>query len=401
MLATGGCPERDVGSLRITAGTVRRSLAVALALVGSACSLTPSSPIPGASSDPITLKPIPVSTVLIALKCQVETGLTRIQDLKDRLRRLGDPSYEIFDLRKGDATFTGKTTVIGTDDGEVSIVIPTGISTITPNVGGKLTATATEEISRKFSLGTEVDVSICNRPELSEGEIVVGSFVSDRMVAAFQDSLAVPIRRVPDIDEKTGLQKIDQMTGLPKKKPLPFGPALQNTEISITATFSVQRTLEAGIDANVLFSSTNSSSPTLTPGIAFVNDEKGDYTINVTFPMTTSDPGDGQRFYRCVRKANETYCLESPYDEKEHEVLVNDRGDSRRFYQCFQTDGTIRCLESPYIKERYSRLLPGIVEEEGAPQGLLRTPPSVTEFDLEATDPPPLGYEVERGPSAF
>lgn len=340
-----------VGSFAGLDANTFRCIALSLiSFIAASCSLVPQSSIPGGSSDPITLKPIPLSTVLIALKCQVEQGLERIEAQKQNLARNGDPRWQSFQLRDGTVTFTGKTTTVGTDDADISIAIPVGISTVTPSVGGKLTGTATEEISRAFGIGTDVKLSICGHAVIRDEGINVGTFFSDRMVAAFNDTLAIPEY------SRNARQSV------------PFGPSLRNNELKLAANFSVQRTLEAGVKAEVLFSSTNSSSPTLTPGIAFANDAKGEYAITVTFPMLASDKGDNRRFYQCVRKGAVTYCLEAPYVEEKHRdrLTILSAEDADIF-------GTLR--------------QPDLPEPEGR----------------EPTDelPPPFELLIEEGPVAF
>ena len=124
---------------------------LALAFIVSACSLTPESSIPGEKPNPVTLKPFAVTTVLSALKCQIDRGFVEIEK-KQALRAKGDPRARSFNLLKGSATFSGKTTTVGTDDGNISIIIPTGISEITPNIGGKFVSTSTQFVTRNFSV---------------------------------------------------------------------------------------------------------------------------------------------------------------------------------------------------------------------------------------------------------
>ncbi len=287
--------------------SIRGIFIVAATISGSACSLVPGSPIPGGETNPVTLKPIHVTTVLSALKCQVDRGIKMVEKRKNELRANGDPRADTFNLLEGTATFSGKTTIVGTDDGDVSILIPTGISEVTPNFGGKFTSTATEDVARKFGVGNETDdVSICDHKTLKDSGVVVGTFIADRMLAAFNDTAKIPLRR----NAEGAL--------------VSYGPKLQNTELKITATFNVQRVLDAGVKAKVLFSSTNPSSPTLSPGIAFINDEKGEYSISVTFPMLAADTGDKRRFFQCIHPGGATYCLEVPYVEKKHKDIFPD-----------------------------------------------------------------------------
>jgi hypothetical protein len=266
------------------------------------------------------------------------------------LIRDGSPRWQSFQLRDGTVTFTGKTTVVGTDDADISIAIPIGISTVTPNVGGKLTGTATEEISRTFGIGTDVKLSMCDHPVLRRDKIEVGTFFADRMVAAFNDTLAIPEYKRSDMAS------------------IPFGPSLRNNELKLSANFSVQRVLDAGVKAEVLFSSNNSSAPTLTPGIVFTNDAKGEYTISITFPMLATDKGDSRRFYQCVRKEDLTYCL-----------------------------------EAAYVEEKHQGLLKPSAPEEAETFGLLEQPPEAAiEGEEKRQLPAPIpGLLIERGPLAF
>ena len=191
-----------------------------------------------------------------------------------KLAAMNDPRGAIFKLLDGTVTFTGKTTVEGTDDGDISIVIPVGISMLTPNLGGKLTSTATEEITRIFGVSTTISESdsksMCKYLEMKHGNIAVGTFISNRMLAAFNDSINVPV------NEKHGA----------------LGPSLTDKTLMIKANFSVQRVLDAGVKADVLFSSTNSSAPTLKPAIAFINDAKGEYAfiLKRVLPIVSKAP---------------------------------------------------------------------------------------------------------------
>ncbi len=305
----------------------------------ASCSSVPESSIPGENPKSISLEPIPLTTILSALQCQVEKGVNQVESMKKNYQ-MGDPRRTGFKLLSGTATFTGKTTISGTDEGDASIVIPVGISEITPNVGGKLTNTATEEITRKFGITTKKRFGdVCAKTE--EKGIDVGEFFSKRIVASYRDIVDLNYKNV-----RSG-ERDSENNETSEDQTVLYGPVLSDTELTLKASFSVQRVFDAGISSDILFSSTSSSSPTLSPAVAFVNDQKGEYSITLNFPMSSADTGDNRRFYQCYQPFDITYCLESPYVEQRH----------RKFFP------------------------PSVVDAEAAPAPLLR--PQLREFDIQ------------------
>lgn len=245
------------------------------------------------------IEPIPVSTVMTALKCQLARGFSAIESEKGRDEYKSNPVAAGFIFKDGTGTFSGETKIVETRNGKISAVFPfSGIdgSIITPAFGRGLTSTDTQKISTKFSISPSgANTEICNVQELQD--VDVGTFVQDAMLAAFNDTVKVPTSI--NANGETVL----------------YEPVLRSQEVTIDQSFVVALKVERGITVKALISAPRTDN--IDPVGNMNSDRTGTYTLSIKLPLNTGDTSDPRRILSCVHSPNNdrSLCVDDTFTE--------------------------------------------------------------------------------------
>jgi hypothetical protein len=257
----------------------------------SGCSTFPKSPIPGDPTTAFNKKDLPVSTVITALKCQIEKGLKAIK------KKNGEVAKDRkFKLKDGTAEITIQAILAGNGQGKVNYILPTGgEDTTTPEFSETRVATEKRTIVREFGIetGDTSGESICDHKRLKD--LAMEDFIKDQMIAAFTDTLDVP----------------RQSTGKP------YNPKFTDNSMSFEINFKAERKRAGSLAAEIITAG-GMPAETLGPSFELKSDRTAENTVLLTFPMLASDSGDSRKFYVTVGPLGVSYSLEQPYVEKKH-----------------------------------------------------------------------------------
>jgi hypothetical protein len=248
------------------------------------CSTAQVSKIPGIENsikhpydeESIDVKPIPITTVLKALKIQLAEAILSLEAI--RMENKDHPIIEELILRTGNGTLSGESQLVQTDNGNILAVIPfTGFagSTLTPNLGIDEAATSKQNIALNFSFTPKItcDRTLSREEEEKKG-IDVGTFIRDALVASFNQIAEMPYDR--------SVRRA-------------YEPIFSNRELKLSLLFSVVRTGQAGLGVKIVPASPNIDEVTSGPIFGTKKQQTGTYSLELTVPLVTANPNDGKR----------------------------------------------------------------------------------------------------------
>lgn len=261
------------------------------------CSSTQHPAVPGMTNNVITLKPVELSTVLMALKCQLASALTEIAN--DRNSNPGNSLKARFKLKNGSGVFSGKTQTVQSDGAKISAVIPfTNVNgtILTPTLGATLSSTGVQETALSFAVSSNAgNADVCT--ECETRNIEVGTFIQDALIATYR-----------------------QLTNMPLKGDASYAPDLWPTELKISVNFAVVQKFEAGVTSKIILTSPTTES--LGPSLGVNKDQTGIYQLDIKFPFLTDDTGDSRRLSYTISLGGGKYLtVEEPYTQKRYEEL--------------------------------------------------------------------------------
>ena len=298
----------------------RRTLTLSLlcaGLIGCAVPIDPDVPGMDRKSSKLDVNSFKLSTVITATRCEIAKALQTIRntiiedgvvDDKGKWNPKPDSVYNSFQIYNGTLTFTGKTEIIRTDKGAISVVLPLGTSTLTPNYGSTAKGTATQTIERTFQIEFDrvehdtrpgvpnhISIAVCSSPSLINFNS--SSFLSKAIEQQFRQ-LTKGISEGESQSKQPG----------PKKKP---GPKLRNIQMSIEVSFVFTKSPTGGAEVEVLFN--NPSLKSIGPGFTLSEDTSNTYSVKVVFPLKKDESsGESRLSLHCFHSigGHETQCIE-------------------------------------------------------------------------------------------
>jgi len=304
---------------------------------------TPSVPgIQNDIGDTLSMKPVPVRTVMMALKCQLAQAYGEIEAIK---KSHPNPDWaKSLKFKKGSAIFSGKTQVIQANGGKISVVIPfTGVdgTILTPNAGRTSSSTGTQESVHTFAIDPIAqNADICAL--CAAEKIEVGTFVKDAIVAAFVEALAMPLN-------PSGVA---------------YDPAFTHTKLNVAASFKVVIRNEGGISSSILFTGAIDST---SPSVVKSQDRDGIYTIAVELPFQTGETQDPRKLiYERVINGS-TVMIEEPYTQERYKDLIASGPEGAKYIIYAVGDdaqGRVVMVMEPFSERRVKQIVKSAEESE-------------------------------------
>lgn len=306
-----------MGNNKVGRGRPRTLIAVLGPVILGGCSLTQPPNVPGMTNNVASLDPISVPYVLASLKCQVTEGVLEIKRLKTTDRFKTHPHVKDFNFNKtGSGTLSVKVTSVETNGATINAVVPfTGFTgtNATPSAGGSLSSTGVTELKRTFQItptAAAIDRDLCKH--LRTNQIDVGVFLRNAIVAAFSDTMLVPLRTL----------KKDQKPTAPKegKKPVPplkkgdrvaFNPALRTKQFDFTVSFAAVQKKEGGFALKIVPAGPRLDS--VGPETTLNSDRTDVHTLTLQLPLDTNSTSDTRRIHYCVKNHPKWLCVEESF----------------------------------------------------------------------------------------
>jgi len=273
----------------------RHAVLVLALLAGAGCSMLQESHVPGTKNkgkDITKMDPIPISDVMTALKIQLGEAFEELDSIKKRHSK--NPAVQGLNPRVGTGSFSGTTQLVQTDAGNVMAIIPfTGYtgSTLTPNFGLSSKATSVQSTTLSFSFDPRHEKRLGRNSSTAES-LDVGSYIKDSMTAAFEQLATIPGN---------------------------YEPKLTNRELKLSVTFTVLRTLNAGLGIKIVPSAPDLDSVTSNPALGSNRQQTGTYKLDLTIPLVTPEPRDPKRIiHGVVDQEGTIYLIDRPYTARFH-----------------------------------------------------------------------------------